>query len=214
MMRTHSVSLQKGPEGYYFDLEPKVYEIVRFLKEQKAVSVLDVGCGTGRHSRFLAQQSFTVFALDISQQTLSHINQESSEKLFPVAASISPFQMAGVDAVVCFSTIHHGLYHEIKQTLGEIARVLRPGGFLFLDILSRNDPSYGIGTVLEPHTFVGGRSGEEDISHHYSDREELTRLFSTFKLYSLEEVCYELEMPQQESVVSVVFDVVVQKPVR
>ena len=172
-MRTHHISLNKAPQGYQFSLEPKMVDIVDLLKDQKAANILDVGCGTGRHSRFLAKHAFSVYALDFSQKALvsltKSIYRSQSKSLSPLRAHFTalPFQTACMDAILCFSTIHHGFHREIVQALQEFARVLHPGGFLFLDILSQNDPSYGIGTSIEPHTFVGGRSGEENIPHHY-----------------------------------------------
>jgi hypothetical protein len=117
-----------------------------------------------------------------------------------------------MDAILCFSAIHHGLYREIVLAIQEFLRVLRPGGFLFLDILSRKDSTYGLGKALEPHTFVGGRSGEEDIPHHYVSQMDIKRILSAFTLRSIEEVCYEFELYQQEPVTSILFDIVANKP--
>ena len=83
---------------------------------------------------------------------------------------------------------------------------------MFLDILSQNDPSYGIGTTIEPHTFVGGRIGEENIPHHYVSQADLTKLLSAFELQSVEEVCYAFYINRKEPFTSIVFDVIARKP--
>ncbi len=123
-----------------------------------------------------------------------------------------PFQTGCLDAICCFSTIHHNRFADIVMTLQEFARVLRPGGFLFFDILSRNDPSYGRGSVLEPDTFIGSRSGEENIPHHYTSHEDITRALSAFNLHSLEEVRYSFDVRQPEQEISIVFDIIARKP--
>jgi len=123
-----------------------------------------------------------------------------------------PFQTACLDAICCFSTIHHNRFSDIVMILQEFARVLRSGGLLFLDILSRNDSSYGRGRLLEPHTFIGSRSGEDNIPHHYTSRKDITRALSAFTLHSLEEVRYTFDIRQPEDAVSIVFDIIARKP--
>ena len=217
-MRTHHISLIEGPTGHQFSLAPRVSEMIRLLKDQHAISVLDVGCGMGRHSRNLAHHAFTVYALDICHETLTSlarpINRDQPGHLFPVTASFTtlPFQTACMDAICCFSTIHHSRFSDIVMTLQEFRRILRPGGLLFMDILSRNDPSYGCGSLLEPHTFIGSRSGEDNIPHHYTSREDITRALSAFTLQSLEEVRYTFDIRQPEYAVSIVFDIIARKP--
>lgn len=217
-MRTHHISLIEGPTGYQFNLAPKVSEMIRLLKDERALSVLDVGCGTGRHSRYLAHHAFTAYALDTRQETLipltQPVNRDQPGHLYPVMATMTslPFQTACLDAICCFSTIHHNRFSEIVMTLQEFARVLRSGGLLFLDILSRNDPSYGRGSLLESHTFIGSRRGEDNIPHHYTSREDITRALSAFTLHSLEEVRYTFDIRQPEDAVSIVFDIIARKP--
>jgi ubiquinone/menaquinone biosynthesis C-methylase UbiE len=217
-MRTHHISLIEGPTGYEFSLAPRVSKMIRLLKDQGALSVLDVGCGTGRHSRYLAHYAFTVYALDICHETLTPltrpVNRDQPGHLYPVMASMTslPFQTASLDAICCFSTIHHNRFSDIVMTLREFARVLRPGRLLCLDILSRNDPSYGRGSLLEPHTFIGSRSGEDNIPHHYTSHKDITRALSAFTLHTLEEVRYTFDIQQPEDAVSVVFDIIARKP--
>ena len=217
-MRTHHISLIEGPAGFEFSLAPRVSEMIHQLKDQHAVSVLDVGCGTGRHSRHLSQHGFIVYALDTSHETLTSlarpVNRDQSGHLYPVMARMTalPYQAACLDAVCCFSTIHHNRFSDIVMTLQEFTRVLRPGGYLCLDILSRNDPSYGRGSVLEPHTFIGSRSGEDNIPHHYTSHEDITRALSAFNLHSLEEVRYTIDVRKPEYAISIVFDIIARKP--
>ena len=44
----------------------KVEDFVSTIKQCNAKEVLDLGCGTGRHSIYLAEQGFTVKSTDIS----------------------------------------------------------------------------------------------------------------------------------------------------
>ncbi|NLB54127.1 MAG: hypothetical protein GX808_14485, partial [Syntrophomonadaceae bacterium] len=48
------------------DLLPTVVSAVELFKSSNVKNVLDLGCGTGRHSIFLANSGFAVTATDIS----------------------------------------------------------------------------------------------------------------------------------------------------
>jgi ubiquinone/menaquinone biosynthesis C-methylase UbiE len=193
-MRTHHISLLESPTGYQFSLAPKVDEMVELLKAHQVVSVLDVSCGIGQHSRYLIHHAFMVYALDIHYDILASLTPSVTPThpgyLCLVTANFTrlPFQTACMDTIWCLSTIHHSRFPGIVMALQEFTRILCPGGFLCLDILSRNDPSYGQGTPLEPHMFIGSRIGEEDIPHHYTTQEEITQILSAFIMHSLEEV--------------------------
>ncbi|MBI5622330.1 MAG: methyltransferase domain-containing protein [Elusimicrobia bacterium] len=60
----------------FFDAHAPIYEDeVDFLIEELALppgsSILDVGCGTGRHSSQLAKRGFAVTGLDLSTEMLA-----------------------------------------------------------------------------------------------------------------------------------------------
>lgn len=51
-----------------FFLKPQedMADIVRIFRQQKVKTVLDLGCGSGRHTVYLAQRGFRVFGIDVS----------------------------------------------------------------------------------------------------------------------------------------------------
>jgi hypothetical protein len=91
--------------------------------------VLDVGAGAGSFPGL--QVACTVIALDEDMAAFS-----TAEPLLPGYRRIfaqsgrMPFRAASIDLIVC----HHSLEHVtgVEDTLAEIARVLKPGGRLFV----------------------------------------------------------------------------------
>lgn len=165
---------------------PKIRRIVPFLRENQVKRVLDLGCGTGRHTVFLAKQGFKVTGIDISDTALEittdkldGINIKNVELLRNDMASI-PFSDNYFDAVICTGVLTHGTIGKIRKTVHEIHRVIRKGGFLIADTLSVRDPDYGIGKELEPGTFLGLEE-EEDTPHHYYTKKEILDIFSIFE---------------------------------
>lgn len=104
------------------------------LKNKK---VLEIGAGTGRDSfPFLARGS-EVYVLDYSpaaMQIISQLNHEKEEKVNAILgdAFMIPVSDNSVDIV-----FHQGLLEHFKdplKILEENVRVLKPGGFLLIDV--------------------------------------------------------------------------------
>jgi len=175
---------------------PKVKRAAKTFKEKKYQKILDLGCGTGKHSIFLAAEGFQVYATDISETGLK-ITREKAESLGLNNISIKrhdmkeiPFDDSFFDAVICTWTIYHGTLAEITATFGEIYRVLRQNGTFITDFLSPDDYSYGLGKEIERNTFLGSKKNEEDVPHHYFQKKELTYLLSDYKQLDIKAASY------------------------
>lgn len=170
-----------------FDVLPKVKRAARVFKEKGYKKVLDLGCGTGKHSLFLAGKGFEVYATDMAETGIK-IAQEKAKLLGIENIRFKKHDMKEIpfadnffDAVLCAWTIYHGTWQNIQKTIGEIYRVLKPDGTVLTDFLSVSDSTYGLGDEVEKNTFIGAKKQEEDVPHHYSTREELVQLFSEFR---------------------------------
>ena len=50
------------------------------IEYNKATRILDIGCGTGRHSIELAKRGYTVVGIDLSESLLKRAKEKSSER--------------------------------------------------------------------------------------------------------------------------------------
>jgi SAM-dependent methyltransferase len=87
--------------------------------------LLDVGCGTGAHTASFPRHGWSVTGVDISADQLGLARKRGIEVVRADAASL-PFEDTSFDAVVSMWT--HTDFDDFGAVLGEIARVLRPGG--------------------------------------------------------------------------------------
>jgi len=170
-----------------FRVLPKIQRASSIFKEENYDRILDLGCGTGRHSIFLAKEGFSVYATDISRTGIN-IAKKKAKSLGLSNIHFKQHDMRRIaftdsffDAVLCIWTIYHGTLDEIQKTMREIYRVLKLNGTALIDFLSVEDETYGVGKEVERNTFLGAKDQEEDIPHHYSTRAELIQLFSEFQ---------------------------------
>ncbi|HEY0838594.1 MAG TPA: class I SAM-dependent methyltransferase [Vulgatibacter sp.] len=96
-------------------------------------AILDLSCGTGHLARDLAVRPGVgpVFGLDLSPAMLEEARHHLEETGAPIDllrgdASTLPFRDASLGAVLDVAALH--LYERPREVLGEISRVLAPGG--------------------------------------------------------------------------------------
>jgi len=98
--------------------------------------ILDAGCGNGRYTRFLlrdAPPDALITAFDLSQRMLKRARRRlHSPRVTHVAADLTrlPYADASFDTIVCGWVLEH--LPDPRPGLGELARVLQPGGKLLL----------------------------------------------------------------------------------
>jgi len=175
---------------------PKIIEASKLFKKRGYTRVLDLGCGTGRHSIYLAQQGFFVYATDISKTGIEILKKNAKTKN---PSNINhkihdmtqiPYEDNFFDAIICVLTMGHGLLSDAKKTIDEMFRVLKPQGTVITEFMSIKDKTYGKGKQIEKNTFIGSMEGEEEIPHHYFTKKEIERLFSKFSKLKISATTY------------------------
>jgi SAM-dependent methyltransferase len=88
---------------------------------------LDVACGTGRHTRRLADLGHRVIGVDTTPEMLRLARAAVPEaELVRGDLSRLPIRSAGVDLAVCALALDHS--PSLGEPVRELARVVRPGG--------------------------------------------------------------------------------------
>ncbi len=121
--------------------------------------VLDAGCGAGRNLIYLLKLGCDVSAIDAAEQNMVAVRRLAGELAphlgedrFPVGRiEALPFADGTFDTVLCSAVLHFARDEEhFHAMVGELWRVLRPGGLLFTRLAS----SIGIEDRIDP---IGGR---------------------------------------------------------
>ncbi|VTR95494.1 methyltransferase type 11 : Methylase involved in ubiquinone/menaquinone biosynthesis OS=Singulisphaera acidiphila (strain ATCC BAA-1392 / DSM 18658 / VKM B-2454 / MOB10) GN=Sinac_0703 PE=4 SV=1: Methyltransf_11 [Gemmata massiliana] len=124
--------------------------------EVRGLRVLDLGCGTGRHSLWLAEHGAVVTAVDFSEGMLAEARRKpGAETVTFIAHDLHtplPFT-AEFDLVVSGLVLEH--LRDLNHFFAEAQRVLKPGG---LAVISAMHPAMFLrGTQAR---FTDPRSGE------------------------------------------------------
>ena len=117
------------PGNQLIDLEqPVVREILAGLPLGVA---LDVACGTGRHTEYLASLGHQVIGVDTSPDMLARARDRVTDGEF-YEADLHDLPLAddSVDVVVCALALSH--VPDLAHALTELVRVLRPNGHLVI----------------------------------------------------------------------------------
>jgi len=104
------------------------------LRDERRLVVLDLGGGTGYFSRELLAQGHVAVTLDFSFRML-RLGREAYGLPLAMACAVPPlpFADASLDAVVANGVLHHCKAQGVlAATVGEVHRVLKPGGLLLV----------------------------------------------------------------------------------
>lgn len=109
---------------------------LRLAQLATGARVLDLGCGWGRHAAGLRAGGMRTIGLDRSRSYLRSAPPVLSSRICADVRRL-PLKSGSVDAVACFySSLFFFEDNENATALGEVARVLRPGGVFVLQTAS------------------------------------------------------------------------------
>ena len=113
--------------------------LVDVLPSLSGGQALDIACGQGRNSIYLAEHGFTVCAVDISEEGLQQLALESGRRALAIETrrvdlEASPHLPEGpFDVVLDFYYLHRPL-------LPQFVKIVRPGGVVILRTFSSAGP--------------------------------------------------------------------------
>lgn len=128
-----------------------VVDFRAFVKEHapEARTVIDLGCGTGRNSLYLASEGFDVTAVDYVRSQVDQIAERTRAKgwnVVPIWHDIGkpwPFPNDSFDvAIDCFCFKHQINATAVENYIGELWKTLKGGGYYLLFLAAKEDGYY------------------------------------------------------------------------
>ena len=148
------VSKDERPQNF-------LVQFIKYIKKEEKLpiidlQILDLGCGTGRNTNYLAERGNYVVGIDIAGNALK-IGEERAKKL-GLEAQVKYLNQS-IGKVLPFSDNHFDLILDITSSnslnnaerevyLQECYRLLKPGGFMILRTLCK-DGDQNVKKLLE-----------------------------------------------------------------
>lgn len=190
MTKSKAWDWEVGVEPIWLNPSEESYYIAQKWKNNDYKTILDLGCGLGRHSIYFAKQGFDVSAIDLSEYGVSHLKQWSERENLTIQTTVGdmlklPFEDNAFDCIFSFHVVSHTDSQGILQIISEIKRVLKPGGELFITLCSKetwafkdaNFPKIDENTVLKTDD-----GPEKEIPHFYVSLDDVLTLFADFQI--------------------------------
>jgi ubiquinone/menaquinone biosynthesis C-methylase UbiE len=172
--------------NYYFDKTTKRL-LSRTIRRKRTRSILDVGCGLGRLSLWLAPRVKTIIGVDISSEMISVAKRRTATLNLPNAEFLVtdgrtlPFEDDHFDLIICIGTLKYVMDDDdLSLLIGEMCRVLAPGGHIaVIEQIDYNGP-----IALHGKEDIGGESLLRTPNRYISLFEECNmRLDGHYSLY-------------------------------
>lgn len=151
---------------------------------------LDLGCGLGRHTVLFAKNGFSVFAFDLSENSIKRtkewMDSLSLKADYKVGDMLNlPYENESMDCILCRNVISHTNTEGMKKVISELYRVLKNNGECYLTLGSKD--TWGFKQedwpLADENTRIRMEEGPEyGIPHFYADYDLIQELFKDFEI--------------------------------
>ncbi|MDI9818407.1 MULTISPECIES: bifunctional 2-polyprenyl-6-hydroxyphenol methylase/3-demethylubiquinol 3-O-methyltransferase UbiG [unclassified Legionella] len=132
-----------GPLKTLHDINPTRLEFITSTCDLTDKTVLDVGCGGGILCEAMAMRGAKVIGLDAEEDALKAAAAHALKNQLPIEYVCSPvenYNGQSFDIITCMELLEH--VPEPQIVISHCARLLKPGGYLFLSTINRTFKAY------------------------------------------------------------------------
>lgn len=174
--------------------------LTRFIYKNDFKSVLDYGCGDGRHTQMIASKmtgskAKSVIAIDINKACID-ITQKRCEHLTNVKTfwlndekqDLKTLIGQSVDCVVCFGVLHLNTKEVASKMLNDFNSVLSNGGHFFSNWRTQDDSFYKSGKEIDKNTFIINSGKGLKLLYYFPSLDEIKAMYKDagFEILSLD----------------------------
>ena len=142
-------------------------------------SILEVGCGEGKNSLFLAEKGFKVHAVDISESAIQKVNRLSLERKLELTTQAQDLRTfvfnKSYDVIISYGTLHFVEKKDWKLFIEKAKENTKPGGYNIMQIFTNKVPA-----SPDIASFAVGLANEEELFSLYKGWEVLKTIAHVF----------------------------------
>ncbi|TKX34362.1 class I SAM-dependent methyltransferase [Campylobacter taeniopygiae] len=186
----HEMHSQKRHQPRYPGSDLVAFVLKNFKKNDQ---ILDLGCGGGRHVKFLAENDFIAYGVDYSANGIK-ATQELLD-LYKLKAELKiasvdniPYEDEKFEGVICYGVLYYNSKEVIEKAAKEIYRVLKKDGIAYMVVRNTNDYRYLNNEKISKYeVFIDEKDAlksafkENGMKMYFFDKDEVRRVFGDFK---------------------------------
>jgi tellurite methyltransferase len=176
-----------GSNNSYYGFELRK-EFTDLFKEKTITgqTALDLGCGEGRYSLFLARKGCDTLAVDRSSAGIEKLKKMAETFQLPISAEVLDiedfvFEENQFDIIVGATILDHLCCKLRHKTINGIKKSLKPEGTLYVNVFTVSDPGYRVKMDAASEINSENISDTAECMEYYFGSNELKSLFSEFK---------------------------------
>lgn len=158
----------------------KRIDINEFINIRDFNKGFDLGCGIGRHVKFLDEMGFDIYGMDLSEvainkgkQWMETLGKKDLTKKIVVGNILDiPFESAYFDFIVSHGVLDSMSYEIAVKGIKEVVRILKTGGLMYCDLIM--DPT------LEAYEEIVTMEHEHGTVQSYFDRDKVDDLLGSY----------------------------------
>jgi SAM-dependent methyltransferase len=195
MVRTGGWDWDRVSDAFWSNPSEDVFYLLHRWTGQARRSILDLGCGLGRHSLLFALYGFDVTALDASESGLCRLEAAAAKlslSVHTVHADLTklPFDAGSFDFVLAYHSIYHVDSEGMAAAMDELHRILKPASEVYLTFNSKTNPTYADpgNRVVDDHVRWKREEDGGILPHYYCDLGDVRKLLARFTIIKLRHV--------------------------
>jgi ubiquinone/menaquinone biosynthesis C-methylase UbiE len=132
--------------------EKKLHDFLARVALRHNLTLLDVGCGTGRSAKLLSFYDLQWHGIDPSDGLLAQADSEIRARIRKASAEDIPWPDASFDIIISLTALQNFI-HPAKGTQ-EMKRVAKPGALLLISFLKKSQKHEELNRLLHEHLIV------------------------------------------------------------
>lgn len=150
-----------------------MYYLNNRWKKANFETFLDIGCGLGRHSIFMAENGYSVYGIDYSRYVVDIVKEKAYLKGLDIKLTVGtvsalPYENDSIDCMIAIGVLSNNDKNGISTILKEMHRVLKVGGETYFNIISKiSDIGNANEELINGNTFYN--ITEEDFEWLFKD---------------------------------------------
>ena len=170
-----------------FGTEPNTILVEHVELIEPSRSALDIGCGQGRNTLFLARRKITVHALDPSDEAIRAVKVAAETEGLAIRTILGGFEDLGPEpdgygAVLVFGVIPDLRREQVTALVAAIGELLAPGGLLFITGFGTWDPAFTLHRGEWTEDAENSFCSLDGVVRTYLEPGELVALFPGFEV--------------------------------